>query len=269
MESPRDIGWHKIKDQKGQQEERNSRKLSSWLVSMTMTTGDDISSGAKGKKRKHVRSSCYGSFSSNHEEYIFQINKMELYKKGQKRKKDITITNWYDASKETQVKKRHSQIISTIFPFCFSLFFLILWIRSKVDVGFWRDAKSNGRPTAKKKQQTFSHYLECVCVFTESSIQQARAIRRIPPTLHIYKKNCLKMTARSTHVTLFSFLFLTATSSFFQEQKLSISSLRYRLYGADVRFSNLHLINFNGKQSIPSKIPLEFPRKPENKPLTS
>jgi hypothetical protein len=49
--------------------------------------------------------------------------------------------------------------------FVFTLFFLkILWIRSKVHVGFWRDAKSNCRPTAKKKKKTFSHYLECVCV---------------------------------------------------------------------------------------------------------
>jgi tRNA/tmRNA/rRNA uracil-C5-methylase (TrmA/RlmC/RlmD family) len=113
--------------------------------------------------------------------------------------------------------------------FVFTLFFLkILWIRSKVHVGFWRDAKSNCRPTAKKKKKHFLTISSvCVCVFTESSIQQARAIRRIPPTLHIYKKNCLKMTARSTHLTLFSFLFLTATSSFFKNKNLSISILRY------------------------------------------
>ena len=153
--------------------------------------------------------------------------------------------------------------------FVFTLFFLNIVDPFQSPCRFlaWRQIELS--PNSEKKKNIFSLSRVCVCVFTESSIQQARAIRRIPPTLHIYKKNCLKMTARSTHVTLFSFLFLTATSSFFQEQKLSISSLRYRLYGADVRFSNLHLINFNGKQSILSKIPLEFPRKPENKPLTS
>jgi hypothetical protein len=155
---------------------------------------------------------------------------MELYKKDQKRKKEITITNWYEASKETQVNKRHSQIISTIFPFCFYPFFfknIVDPFQSPCRFLAWRQIELSPNSEKKKKKHFLTISSVCVCVFTESSIQQARAIRRIPPTLHIYKKNCLKMTARSTHLTLFSFLFLTATSSFFKNKNLSISILRY------------------------------------------
>lgn len=138
-----------------------------------MTTGDDISSGAKGKiKKKHVRPSCYGSFSSNHEGYIFQTNKMELYKKDQKRKKEITITNWYEASKETQVNKRHSQIISTIFPFCFYPFFfknIVDPFQSPCRFLAWRQIELSPN-SEKKKKNIFSLSRVCVCVFLQRAV---------------------------------------------------------------------------------------------------
>jgi hypothetical protein len=97
---------------------------------------------------------------------------MELYKKDQKRKKEITITNWYEASKETQVNKRHSQIISTIFPFCFYPFFfknIVDPFQSPCRFLAWRQIELSPN-SEKKKKNILSLSRVCLCVFLQRAV---------------------------------------------------------------------------------------------------
>lgn len=124
----------------------------------------------------------------------FQTNKTEL-QSGWQRKTQTSDTR-------CQRNKRHSQNHLDYFP----VFVLLCGPVPKSMSFFWRNAKSNCRPAV------FPIFLaptiSSVCVYTEH-LSQARAIRRIPPTL-THQKELFEADRSIYSRNLFFLLFLTA-----------------------------------------------------------